>query len=322
MLSQIEKSILATIIYFDIFDYPLTSLELYKYLLLPKGAPIQTNLLEIKQLLETSSLLKKRIQTQQGFYFFQGRENIIVTRKERYKIAERKFLRAKKYLSLISKLPFVEMICICNSLSYSNSREQSDIDLAIFCRAKTIWLTRFLAVSLMEILGQRPSEQNLKNKICLSFYLTDDNLNLENYQSECPDIHFIYWQSQFLPIYQKQNLDFYKKNFWCKKYIPYQIQPTANARRLIRKSVKDIKGIKDKEKKPLGNYFNQLAKNYQLRILPNKLKTAAKEPNTNVLLEDNIIKLHSNDKRQEYNQKWRIKYKGLIKYYESIAENN
>ena len=321
MLSIKEKAILATVIYFDVFDYPLTCLEIYKYLLFPKGDSAQTTLFEIKHLLETSSLLKKRIQTHQGFYFLQGRETVISTRKKKYIFAEKKFLQARPYLKLLSKIPFVEKIYICNSLSYSNARDESDIDVAIFCKENTIWLARFLAVFLMDIFGQRPDEENVKNKICLSFYLSANNLNLENYQSECPDIHFIYWQSQFLPIYKNCTENFWQSNSWNKKYLPNQICQSTNSRRMIRQTSKIKKHCENIICQSIKNFLNRKSKNYQLKILPTKLKVAAQEPNTNVLLEDNIIKLHSNDKRQEYNQRWRIRYKAIIKYYENITEN-
>ena len=34
-LNFLEKSILATIVYYDIFDYPLTGFEVFKYLINP-----------------------------------------------------------------------------------------------------------------------------------------------------------------------------------------------------------------------------------------------------------------------------------------------
>ncbi len=321
MLSNLEKAIISTIIYFDIFNYPLTSVEVYKYLLCPTGKKIDASFLEIKRILETSPLLKKRIQTKQGFYFLNGRETIISRRKQRYLIAEKKLLRAKKFIRMISKLPFIQTICICNSLSYSNSREDSDIDLAIVCQPNTLWLTRFLAVSLMELLGQRPSDEKMKNKICLSFYISEDNLNLENYQSECPDIHFIYWQSQFFIVYQRNKNNFLKNNIWSKKYLPNQIEQLANNRRAIKHDSKTKKICENVLCEFVKKYFNKSAKKYQLRILPTKLKVSNQQPTTDVVLENNILKLHVNDRRQEYNQKWRIKYKSILKFYENIAEN-
>jgi len=321
MLSDLEKAIISTIIYFDIFNYPLTSLEVYKYLLWPTGKKADVSLFEIKRMLETSPLLKKRIQTKQGFYFLTGRETIISRRKQRYLIAEKKLLRARKFIKLLSKLPFVQTIHICNSLSYSNSREDSDIDLAIVCQPNAIWLTRILAVTLMELLGQRPSDEKMKNKICLSFYVSDDNLDLENYQSECPDIHFIFWQSQFLPIYQRNKNSFSESNAWSRKYLPNQISQTANNRRAIYHDSKTKRICENMLCRFLKNYLNKSAKKYQLKILPTKLKVANQQPTTDVVLENNILKLHANDRRQEYNQKWRIKYKSILKFYENSAEN-
>jgi len=321
MLSQLEKSILATLAYFDIFDYPLTCLEIHKYLLSPKGEKIKSGLYETKHILETSSTLAKKIQSRQGFYFLRNRQNIINIRKQRYIIAEKKFKKAKKYLNLLSKIPFVKKIYICNSLAYNNARDESDIDLALFCEKNTLWLCRFLAIFLMEALGQRPTETDMRNKICLSFYLDENELNLEKYQSECPDIHFIYWQSQFLPLFGEKSSDFFQKNSWIKNYLANHLPQSINNRRKIQKSKQKNKSQR-KFFHLIKKYLNQKTKKYQLKIMPAKLTISEKEPNTNVVLKNQIIKLHSNDKRQEFNQIWRIKYKSMLKFYENFEKNN
>jgi len=322
MLSPLEKSILATVSYFDIFNYPLTSFEIYKYLLSPNGHELNATFFEIKKTLDGYSSLQKKIQTREGFYFLSGRESIISTRKERYIIAEEKFRQAKRFIKFLSKLPFINSIYICNSLSYSNARPESDIDLAIICRPKTIWLVRMLAAGLTDFLRKRPAEDNLKNKICLSFYTCIDNLSMEKYQSECPDVHFIYWQSQFLPIYVGNENIFFKNNTWSKKYLPNQINQSVNQKRAIINQSKMKKHCENLICDAIIKYLNKKAKKYQLKIMPARLKVAAQEPNTNVVLDDDIIKLHSNDKRQEFNQRWRIKYKSILNYYEQTQENN
>lgn len=322
MLSPLEKSILATVSYFDIFDYPLTSFEIYKYLLSPAGQALNITYFEVKKTLDGFSPLQKKIQTCEGFYFLFGREGIISIRKERYIIAREKFKQAKRFIKFLSKLPFINAIYICNSLSYSNARPESDIDLAIICRPKTIWLVRMLAAGLTDFLRKRPAEDNLTNKICLSFYACTDNLSIEKYQSECPDVHFIFWQSQFLPIYEKDEKTFFNENTWAKKYLPNQIYQSANQSRAIQHQSKIKKRCENLLCKTFIKYINKKAKKYQLKIMPAKLKVAAQEPNTNVVLDDDIIKLHSNDKRQEYNQKWRIKYKSILNFYENNQENN
>ncbi|HUT22567.1 MAG TPA: hypothetical protein VMX18_04225 [Candidatus Bipolaricaulota bacterium] len=320
-LSREEKAILATIVYFDIFSYPLTAFEVYKYLLSPQGDPLDAELFQIKRLLETSATLQKKIQTRQGFYFLRGKENSVSLRKTRYKIAEKKFKKARKLFFLLSKIPFIQMICVCNTLAYSNSREESDIDLAIFCRPKTLWLTRLLAVSAMELLGQRPTDDDFKNKICMSFFLSEDSLSLEKYQSEKTDIHFIYWQAQFYPIFIRKNICFTFHNRWVKKYLPNHLASPISDRRTI-KTTAENKIRSTLKTSRHRSAMEAVAKKYQLNILPPKLKAAADEPTTDVILQDDIIKMHSNDRRLEYNRKFKLRYESILKYYEETAKNN
>ncbi|MFZ5364734.1 MAG: hypothetical protein ACOZBH_00860 [Patescibacteria group bacterium] len=319
MLSPLEKSILATIIYFDIFNYPLTSFEVYKYLISPKGAQLKAGYASVKQALETSPLLRKKIESQHGFYFLLNRSSLINIRRQRYLLAGKKLANAKKYFRLLAKIPFVTGVSVCNSLSYSNAREESDIDVAIICRPGTIWLVRSLAVFLIDLFKKRPTEDNLKNKICLSFYLSEDGLNLEECQSECPDIHFIVWLSQFLPIYSVYPDQIFHNNLWIKQYLPNAFAQLPNRARRVEISEKKLC-----EKilcRSVIKFLSKPLKNYQLKILPTRLRLAAKEPNTNVMLSDQIIKLHVQDKRQEYNQRWRLKYQALIKHYEQNIES-
>ena len=79
-LNTIEISILKTIIYFDIFYFPLTKIELYKNLyLLEKEISFQ----EFLNTLENSIKLKDLISEKEGFYFLKNKENIIRERKEK-----------------------------------------------------------------------------------------------------------------------------------------------------------------------------------------------------------------------------------------------
>ena len=60
-MQNLEKNLLKTLAFFDIFDYPLTLMEIYKYL------PYEP-IIEIKQALGESD----KIQSKLGFYFLAG----------------------------------------------------------------------------------------------------------------------------------------------------------------------------------------------------------------------------------------------------------
>src|SRR3989339_2255006 len=96
-MTPLEKSILSTISYFDIFDFPLTLMEIWKWLWSDRE-PHVFRLDEIRETLEESGYLQKRLGAQGGFYFLTGREGIIQTRLERYSLAELKYHKAKQMI--------------------------------------------------------------------------------------------------------------------------------------------------------------------------------------------------------------------------------
>ncbi|NOQ67971.1 hypothetical protein GQ568_00855 [Patescibacteria group bacterium] len=79
--TQLEKQILATVVYYDILDYPLTSFEVFLYLVRSdkseedkkEPSPEVSELGSFLSLLNESEYLKKHISQELGFYFLKKR---------------------------------------------------------------------------------------------------------------------------------------------------------------------------------------------------------------------------------------------------------
>lgn len=291
--NYLKHQIIKTIAYFDVLNYPLTKQEIFTNILSKNQTPLnelENNLVELLQ--------NKNLDYDQGFYFLFGKQNMIEQRKNNYSTSLQKIFKAKKWLYLISKTPFVKTIFVCNNLAYLNATDKSDIDLAIITQSNKIWTTRFLVNFAMKFFNKRPSSKKTKNKICLSFFITEDELNLKDLAYD-KDIHFYFWVKQFLLIYDENNLskNFYKHNNWLLNIFPnYKPQKT-------------ILQIKPQQKTTLEKIFGfefieKFFKFIQLKILSNKTKKLAEENNTNVVISDKILKFHTKDNRQEILQKW------------------
>jgi hypothetical protein len=83
---SLQKAIVEVVAFFDLFDYPLTELEIWEFL------GLKCEFIDIKEILD-SGAMADRLETKNGFYYLQGREDIIVTRMMRYNYACRKFKR-------------------------------------------------------------------------------------------------------------------------------------------------------------------------------------------------------------------------------------
>lgn len=310
-MGDLEKSILATICYFDIFDYPLILVEIWKWLYVyPEPENLRTEepirMLDVQEALEKSEYLKQRMETKNGFYFLRGRTGLVKKRMERYNIAERKYKKALKIIKILRLIPYVKMIAICNTLAYSNARDESDIDLFIICEKSHLWKSRFLISGFLKLFNLRPTALETKDKICASFFLSEDNLNIRNL-SIADDIYLKYWLTQVYPvcdngIYQK----FLSVNDWIKNDIPnfFPVQPTLRRQlkpgrfKLIFRLIFSILS---------ENY----CKNYQWKILPENLRKIVNK-DTRVVMNNQVLKFHDNDAREFYRDSFHEKIRKLL----------
>lgn len=300
-----EKSILATISYFDIFDYPLTEIETWKWMFQLGDSGQNCGLSTVGEFLEKNESIKSLVVSRRGFYFLRGRENIVDSRQARYNLAEKKFKKALRVARFLRRLPGVRMIAVCNNLAWSNASEGSDIDLFIVVRPGKIWVTRFWATSFLKLFGLRPSKNKSKNKICLSFFVDEKNMNLEKISLPVPDIYLIYWVSQVYPIYDAGGVyqKFIEDNSWVKKYLPnfFSNEPSS-ARQLGRRQwVLAALGIGD-------NFFRFV----QMRAMPKEIRKMANK-DFRVIVRDSMLKFHVNDRRAEYRERWLEKISELEK---------
>lgn len=303
ILTAIDRAVLRTLIYFDLFDFPLTAEEIQENLIIKE----KTTLPGVKNSLNN---LKSSVAMAEGFYFLLGRDQIVKQRKEKYVLAEIKFKIALKNTKLLSHLPFIKAIFVVNKLAYSNTSNDGDIDLAIITKTDRIWSARFFCAGLMKLLNRRPQPKNGKNKICLSFYLAENNLDLESIAYP-NDIHLAYWTKQFTPIFDPSNTyqNFWQENKWLNQYFANREPQKISLRRSIKSRGQKIKSIMEKI---WPDFLEKLLKKIQLLILPPNLKTLAEQDNSNVLLQNNILKLHLADIRKDIEHQWQQRCQTLI----------
>ncbi len=316
-MNQLQQAIVRTLVYFDIFDYPLTLVEVWKWLNTDYTDDHSDkhgySLADVQEALEK---MTGKIETRNGFYFLPAKDWTINQRLERYALAEAKFRRAIKFIKIFRLIPFIKMIAICNSLAYSNSDQTGDIDLFIIVSQNRLWLARFLVVGLLKILGVRPKKQSKKDTIDANFFASEDNLNIENLQISGHDIYLAYWVNQLVPIFDVDNTyqKFQQANNWVKKVLPNSFVYELNERRQVRLTW-PVKAIR---------FFLQLLFDYQfkekwlkkiqLKIMPPDLKQMINQ-DTSVVVNDQVLKFHREDRRAEYLDKFNSLTSGL---YESL----
>ena len=325
-LNFLEKSILATIVYYDVLDYPLTGFEVFRYLVNPLHVIAQIESvrnLQLEPLGEVSledvlkSLknhsLEKFIGEKNGFYFLKGpaspsqggRQHLYEQRIERQKIAAPRWKKIYKILKTLQVVPFVKMIAVCNSLAIDNSKEEADIDFFIVIKKGRIWLIRFLITFLVWLKGEWRHKKKIANKICLSFYITDDALNFEQIAIKPYDIYLANWITQLKPVYCENQIhrDFVFKNLWVKNYL-MNFSKILNYRHPEFKKDKSASFIKKLSEEVLGGFLGNFAENLLRFFQKSRIghKSIRHEIPTAVIVSDKMLKFHENDKRRHFQE--------------------
>lgn len=303
MLS-LTDSIKQTLAYYSIFNYPLTKEELFANLWQPPPISYEDYL---KHLDNQFRLLN----SENNLYLSSSNTNHTESRRSKLVISENKIKIALKAAKKIRSIPFLKAVFICNSVGLSNAEEQSDIDFFIITSQKRIWLVRFFCNLILRLFGLRVYGKKKKDKICLSFFVTENNLNLKSSTISESDIHYIYWLHQMIPIFDPHNL--YKKfiyaNNWTNKYVPY-LDQYASSSYLNALSEGRI-GIYVKrllEKFWYGRYgdlIEKQAKSIQYHKLKLSVLQANNKNDYSVIIQDDMLKFHENDSRQNVLDQWK-----------------
>lgn len=294
---SLQGAIVRTIAFFDLFDYPLTDREVWQWLW-----GYKCGFSEVYGALDSG---QRGIGSKNGFYFLAGREGIIEKRLKKYNYTERKFRRAIRIAKLLRLVPWIKMMAVGNNIGAHNLSDGGDIDFFIVTEDGRIWISRFFCVLVVKFLGLRPEGMETKDKICLSFFVSESGSDLKDLMID-EDIYFVYWMAGLTPIFAKDGFDFFGRNGWVRKRLP-----NIGTEKIILK--RRIEGSGCMILKYLGG-LEFLFKRLQEKILPEELKKIADNPladGSNVVINDKILKLHSNDRREFFRDEWKRKIYGL-----------
>lgn len=272
MDSKIYSSILKTICYADVFDYPLKEKEVRHWIK-------DSRILGYSDIKKANGVIIHR----DDFMFMKGREELIKTRLQRGAISKRKLFIAKRVASLLGHIPTIKLIGVSGSVAMSNASKEDDIDLFIITAAHTVWLTRFLTTFLVELFSKRrhPNDTVVADKICLNMFVDENYLGILEEKQNFYTAHEV---CQLKLLYEKDNTyqKFLTANRWVRKYLPNGIM------------IKD-KGLRIKEKSRkisfiihhLSFIIEFLAKHLQLWYMRKRLTTE--------VISDHYLAFHPKD---------------------------
>lgn len=233
-MTPLEKSILATLSYYDIFDYPLTGFEIWRYLIRSQGFEgFSFEAGEVFETLHKSDGLEAMVGHKFGFYCLRGRERIVDKRLRRKKLADEKWKKLKKVFALLVLVPYVRGIFVSGSLAMENSKDDSDVDIIVVARAGRIWTVRTLMTVFTFMLGVRRYGDKTRDRICLNHYITDQSLRIpfaSIYNAESY-VHLLNVYAEDAPVFRA----FQEANGWIGEYLCNYRPAELNGTRAIRR---------------------------------------------------------------------------------------
>lgn len=280
---ELKGATTRVIVFFDLFDYPLTAYEIFKYL--DKSAPLN----EIITALDYLVAIKK-INQENGLFFLPGRSEILTIRSLRHNYSLRKIKIARHFTKIFKVFPFVKCVILANSIGQNNMRDGSDIDFLIITAPRRLWLARLFCTGIAKLTNSRPTNKNKRDKICLSFYLSEERMNLDEFKLAEGDPYFFYWLRSFVLLYNKKRT---YENFLSANNLSTDSQIKLN----------EAVDVKSSTEFGLANYFEKLAAKLQRAIMSEPLKKAINNSD-GVVVNDRVLKLYLHDRRREYAEKY------------------
>ena len=131
------------------------------------------------------------------------------------KIEDKLWKKVKKWTWLFQIMPFVQMVAVCNNLSFGIANEKSDIDIFIVTRRKRVFVSWAFANLLLKLFRVRTHGDEIAGKFCLSFFVEEGAMNLNKIALK-DDVYMAYWISKLVPIVDRGCVyRFLHKNKWA-----------------------------------------------------------------------------------------------------------
>lgn len=287
-----QRSI-ATVIYADVFDYPLTRDELSVWLI--GGGGVRVSDLHVVRL--------------EGVKYFvlRGRDRLPHIRRMREQYARHKWSVLARYIRWLARVPTVSLIGVTGTLAMNNTKKEDDIDLLVVTAARTLWITRLIITIIVDCFGVRrmPDDINVTDKICLNMFMDESALSVTLKHQDLFAAHEVL---QMQPVFERNNvyMKFLLANKWTEHYLP-------NA---WRKKVKSKRRTASREKTYLFSIFCFL-----FSIIEPAAKTVQlwymKKRRTSEIVGDTIAQFHPVDART-----WvRKKYENRLSEFDIPLDN-
>ena len=194
---------LKPLLYFSLFQYPLTEEEIYAF---SEGTSKEEVKAELDELVQNQVIFFI-----DGFYLCDNNAANIERRLFGNKMAKNIHAKANKVSKFISKFPYVEGVGISGSLSKGYYDEEGDIDFFIITSPNRLWIARTLLILYKKIFLL-----NSRKYFCVNYFISTNSLEIDE-KNRFTATELV----TLMPMYGNGSFhDFYKQNTWVHSFLP------------------------------------------------------------------------------------------------------
>ncbi len=296
-MSPLDAAILRTIIYADVFNFPLNVVEIHHFLIHDESIDIE----RIEHALSTSTWLDERIERIQNCWILRGRTGLIDLRIQREQASHQLWPKALGWGGRLARLPFVRMVALTGALAMHNAADDDDdLDYLLVTQPGRVWLARAFAILMVRIGRLRGVE------ICPNYIISDDRLM----QNRC-DLFTAHEITQMVPLYGFQMYRcFCKVNVWTSTYLPnantvFHAAPEAKPGWIWSNSKRGLEWL-------LSGWIGDKLENWEYRRKSRRFIPQSHTEDSAAEIDNQTVKGHFND----YGHPALRRYQELLRQYD------
>jgi len=269
--------VLRTLLYADMFHYPLSRAELTRGLI---GGALDTS--EVDGRLAGSTLLRAHVREVDGLLCMAGSESFVPARIEAARQADALLAKHRGILDVISSLPFVRGAAFSGGTAFKNSPEDLDIDMLVVSERGRTSLTFLSIVVAMRLIGARDA-------VCVNYLLDEDKLAL----GEPHDFYTAHQLAHIVPFFGEHHFArAHAVNAWLLEHLPNARLREPEIR--ARERAPLLKRTLERALSPLW----RCAEPFAHALLQARMRSKAKADGISVRVDPGELKLHVNDHRR------------------------
>lgn len=194
---------LKTILYFSIFDYPVTKEEIFIYSDCDSKIQVENELEWLTK--------NKIVHDINGFYLKSFSPEFIERRQNGNAMAEKVLPKALKMANKIAQFPFVKGVSFSGAFSKGYFDEDGDVDFFIITAKNRLWIARTLLILYKKIFLL-----NSKKYFCVNYFISEKDLSIAE-KNKFTAMEIV----TLIPTHGKTIFrNFFDENTWVTDYFP------------------------------------------------------------------------------------------------------